>query len=155
MSFRILGLSPSPFRHLYGLPDAELARHGAKRYVADECPGFPDRIELRDAEVGESLILVNFVHQPADTPYRSAHAIFVREGAEKTYDRVDEVPESIARRLISLRGFNQDGMMLQADVLKGVELAQAIPGFFQNPGIAYLHAHNAKQGCYAARIERA
>ena len=80
MSFRITGLSPRPFQHLFALSDEELARHSARRYVADAKPGFPDRIELRDAEPGETLILVNYVHQPADNPYRASHAIFVREG---------------------------------------------------------------------------
>ena len=93
MAYRITGLSSETFRHLYGLCDRELARRGGKRYIADKQPGFPDRIEMRDASVGETLLLLNHVCQPAETPYRASHAIFVREGAENTYDRVDEVPE--------------------------------------------------------------
>ena len=57
MAFRITGLSAEPFRHLYGLSDRELALRGVKRYVADRSPGFPDRIEMRDAAVGEKLLL--------------------------------------------------------------------------------------------------
>lgn len=93
MSFRITGLSPEPFRHLFGLPDEELARRGAHRHVADTKPGFPDRIEMRDVEPGETLLLLNHECHPALTPYRATHAIFVREGATATYDRVGEVPE--------------------------------------------------------------
>ena len=48
MAFRVSGLSPEPFRHLYGQSDAELAKHGAKRYVVDTPTGYPDRIEMRD-----------------------------------------------------------------------------------------------------------
>ena len=81
MSFRIQGLSPAPFVDLYGLPEAELAARGAIRYVVDKTPGFPDRVELCDASPGQSVLLVNHVSQPADTPYRASHAIFVREGA--------------------------------------------------------------------------
>src|SRR4029078_1428642 len=40
MAFRISGLSAEPFRHLYGLSDAELARRGVKRYVVDERVGY-------------------------------------------------------------------------------------------------------------------
>ena len=83
MSFRITRLSPDPFRHLLGLTDDELAKQGAKRYVADAAPGYPDRIDLRDAEPGETVILLNYVHQPADTAYHASHAIFVREGADR------------------------------------------------------------------------
>jgi hypothetical protein len=155
MSFRITGLSPAPFRHLFGLSDAALAAHGARRYVADEQPGFPDRIELCDAALGETLLLVNHVHQPAETPYRASHAIFVREGAEAAYDRVDEVPEVLQRRTISLRGFDAAHFMIDGDLVDGRELAGLITRFLSNPDVAYLHAHYAKRGCYAARIDRA
>ncbi|MEJ1938605.1 DUF1203 domain-containing protein, partial [Nostoc sp. NIES-2111] len=80
MAFRITGLSPEPFRHLFGLSDDDLMRHGVKRYVVDTSPGYPDRIEMRDAAPGETVLLLNHVCQPADTPYRASHAIFVREG---------------------------------------------------------------------------
>ncbi len=154
MTFRIRGLSPEPFRHLYGLSDDALASHGARRVTADASHGFPDRIEMRDARVGETLLLVNHEHHAVATPYRSSYAIYVLEGSEKTYDRVDEIPEVLARRLISLRGFSADGTLLSADVINGTELRPAIATFFKNPAISYLHAHNAKAGCYAGRIDR-
>jgi hypothetical protein len=155
MSFRITGLSPEPFRPLFGLTDEELAKHGAKRYVADAKLGFPDRIEVRDAEPGETLLLVNHIHQPADTPYRASHAIFVREGAAAAYDRIDEIPEVLRVRSISLRAFDANHMMIDADLVDGRALESLIERFFANPDTAYLHAHYAKRGCYAARIDRA
>ena len=154
MSFRITGLSPEPFRHLFGLSDEELAARGVKRYVADSKPGFPDRIELRDAEPGESLRLLNYTHQPAESPYRSSHAVFVREGAEAAYDRVGEVPEVMRVRLLSLRAFDADDFIIDADVVDGREAKRAIERLLADPRVAYLHAHYAKQGCYAARIDR-
>ena len=135
--------------------DEDLARHGGRRYVADRKPGFPDRIEVRDAEPGESLLLVNYVHQPANTPYRASHAIFAREGATETYDRVDEVPEVMRVRPISLRAFDQANLMVDADLVEGRALEDLIARFLSNPQVVYLHAHYAKRGCYAARIERA
>jgi hypothetical protein len=155
MSFRITGLSPDDFRHLYGLSDQELARRGVKRYIADKQPGFPDRIEMRDASVGEKLLLLNHVCQPAETPYRASHAIFVREGAEKAYDRVDQVPEVMRTRLLSLRAYDAQGMMLDADVVDGKDIESVIARFFMSPHMAYIHAHNAKRGCYSGRIDRA
>jgi Protein of unknown function (DUF1203) len=155
MSFRITGLSPEPFQHLYGLSEEELARHGVKRYVADEKPGFPDRIEMKDAEPGQTMLLINHVSQPADTPYHARHAIFVREGARQTYDRIGEIPEVMRCRLLSLRAFDEVGMMLDADVLDGANIEDAIERFFANPDVAYIHVHNAKRGCYSGRIDRA
>ncbi len=154
MSFRITGLSPEPFRHLYGLSEPDLAAHGATRVVADKTPGFPDRIEVRDAAPGETLLLVNHVHQPAATPYRASHAIFVREGAEVAFDAVDVVPEAIRRRPISLRGFDSTGNMVDAALVDGAALPDAIATMFAGPA-AFLHAHYAVRGCYAALVERA
>lgn len=155
MSFRILGLSPAPFRHLFHRTDAELAAFGAVRHVADARPGYPDRVELRDAEPGEALLLVNWMHQPAPTPYRASHAIYVREGAERPYDQVDEVPAVFRARTISLRAFDAGDMMVDADLAEGRDVESAIVRLLREPRVAYLHAHYAKRGCYAARIERA
>jgi hypothetical protein len=155
MPFRITGLSSAPFQPLFGLSDAELAQRGVKRYVADKKPGFPDRIEMRDAEPGEALLLLNHICQPADTPYRATHAIFVREGATQTFDAVDQVPEVMRMRLLSLRAYDAGGMMLDADVVEGVEVEPIIERLFANPAVSYIHVHNAKRGCYSGRIDRA
>jgi hypothetical protein len=153
MSFRITGLAPEQFAHLWGLDEAGLAAHRAVRVVADEEPGFPDRIGMRDARVGETLILVNYEHLPVASPYRASHAIYVAEGAEQ-FDAVDEVPLVLRRRLISLRAYDAAGMMRDADVLEGEWLVEAIERMFGDPKVAFLHAHNARPGCFAAGIQR-
>ena len=155
MSFRITGLDPAPFAPLFGLPDAELARRGVRRMVVDAKPGFPDRIELRDLDPGETALLLNHVHQPADTPYRASHAIFVREGAASAFDAIDQIPEALACRPLSLRAFDADHMMVDADLVDGRAAAGTIERMLGDPRVAYLHAHYAKRGCYAARIDRA
>ena len=155
MSFRITGLSPEPFRDLFGLPDDQLARRGIRRYRVDAKPGFPDRIEMREAEPGETVLLLNHICQPAQTPYFATHAIYVREGASQVYDRIGEVPQVMRSRLLSLRAYDEAGMMLDADVVDGAALEPVIARLFANPGVSYIHAHNAKRGCYAARIDRA
>ncbi len=155
MNFRIIGLSPEPFQHLYGLSDAELAKQKVKRYVADEKPGFPCRVEMRDAEPGEMLLLLNHTCQPADTPYRASHAIFVCEGATKTFDQVNQVPEVMRVRLLSLRAYDAEGMMLDADVTEGADIEALIARLFANRNVNYIHVHNAKRGCYSGRIDRA
>lgn len=155
MSFRITGLDPAPFRHLYGKPDAVLAAHGVQRCVADATPGFPDRVELRDAEIGQTLLLLNYTHQPAANAYRASHAIFVREGASAAYDAVAKIPLPLRVRPISLRAFDARHDMIDAELVEGGLLDGAITRLLSNQAVAYLHAHYAKRGCYAARIERA
>src|SRR5438046_165555 len=70
MAYVVTGLPVDEFRPLFGLSDAELAARGIVRHTADEPVGFPCRITLEDAPVGETLLLLNYEHQPADTPYR-------------------------------------------------------------------------------------
>jgi len=155
MGFRISGLSPEPFRHLYGLGDADLAERGVVRRIADPNPGYPDRIEMRDAAIGEPLLLLNHVCQPARTPYRASHAIFIREGATRAYAEVDQVPDVMRRRVLSLRAYDEAGMMLDADLVDGADVERLISRFLAMPDVAYIHAHNAKPGCYSGRIDRA
>ena len=155
MTYRILGLDPAPFTHLYRKSDEALLALGARRMIADSKPGYPDRVELRDAEPGEPLILLNFEHQAAATPYRSAHAIFVIEGAATRFDRIGELPPTMATRPMSLRAFDAEGMMTDAGLASGAEVEPLIERLLAAPEAAYLHAHYASRGCYAARIERA
>jgi uncharacterized protein DUF1203 len=155
MTFRITGLAPEPFRPLFALDDAELTARGIERCVADAKPGFPCRVSLVDAEPGERVLLLNYTHQPAATPYRASHAIFVREAATAAYDAVDEVPPVLRVRPLSLRAFDRSGMMVDADLVQGGEIEALIARLLANPAADYVQAHYAKRGCYAARIDRA
>ena len=155
MSFQILGLSGTSFIELYGLSDAELATRNAKRYVADANPGFPDRVELRDVEVGEPLILVHHEHQAGATPYRASHAIFVREGAVEPSIVVNQIPKVLRTRVISARAFNAEHWMVDADLCAGSDLEGVIERLLAKKEVDYLQLHFAKYGCYAARVQRA
>jgi hypothetical protein len=46
-------------------------------------------------------------------------------------------------------------MMRDADLAEGDALEPAIKRLLGDDRVAYLQAHYAKRGCYAARIERA
>ena len=155
MDFRIKGLSPEPFRPLFGLPDAELAARGIVRRNVDSSPGYPDRVELRDAEPGENVLLLNYEHQPAASPYRSRHAIYVLENAGEAFDRVNEVPPVMRPRMLALRGFDDRDMIVDADLVDGRSVESLIERLLGDKRVAYIHAHYAKFGCYSARIERA
>jgi hypothetical protein len=137
------------------LSDAELAARGVERCAVTSTPGFPDRIEMRDMLPGETALLLNFTHQPAATPYRASHAIFVREGAVCGYDAIDEVPEVLLRRALSLRAFDDSHMMRDAVLVTDREAIHgAIETLLGDARTHYIQAHYAQRGCYAARIAR-
>ena len=100
------------------------------------------------------MLLVNFEHLPVDSPYRSSHAIFVREHAHQCRPYDNEIPESLAIRLLSVRAFDDAGMLIDADVVHGSECESVIERLLDRPETAFLHLHNAKPGCYAARVDR-
>jgi hypothetical protein len=137
------------------MSEAELIQQGARSYVADKPIGFPDRISLKDAAPGNRVLLVNYIYQPANTPYRGTHAIYVNEAADKPFDAIDEVPSALRARLLSLRAFDADHMMIDADIIEGANIEQLIARQFREGRTAYLQAHFARQGCFAARIDRA
>ena len=153
MSFRITGLDPAPYLNLFALGGAALAARGVARVCVDEKPGAPCRISLDDAEVGEGVLLLSYDHQPADTPYRQQGPIFVRDTSAR-FDVVGRVPPAMAGRMLSLRGFSADHMMIEADLIDGGEAAAMIERFFANPAMDYIHAHYARRGCFAAHVAR-
>ena len=155
MDFRIKGLPAAEFGHLFGLSEARLQELGVRRSRVEAPNAAPDRISLRDADPGETVLLLNYEHQSADSPYRSRHAIYVIEGEQRTFDAVNDVPDVMRRRLLSLRAFDAQGTMVDADVVDGRDVEPLIERLLANPMAAYVHAHYAKRGCYAARIERA
>jgi hypothetical protein len=154
MSFRAFGLKPSQFEPLFALDDAALAARGMRRVTADTKPGYPCRISLEDAEPGERLILLPFEHHDARSPYRASGPIFVREAADVPFDAVDAVPPVLRGRLLSLRAYDDAGIMLDAEVVDGDLVEDAIARLFADAAVGYIHVHNAKRGCYACRIER-
>ncbi len=118
-----------------------------------EKPGFPCRVSLTDRDIGETVLLLNHVSHDVAGPYRASHAIFVTEGVEAAAEYIDEVPPAFAR-VLSLRGFDAEGMMVDAVLTQPGEADAGIRRLFENPAIEMIHAHNATRGCFAAKIER-
>jgi hypothetical protein len=154
MTYRITGLDPEPFRPLFALSDQELERRGMRRMTVTD-RGFPCRVSLIDRPIGEQVILLNHVSHDVANPYRASHAIFVTEGEDRAAEYVDEVPPVFEKRVLSLRGFDADGMMAEAMLTQPGEADAGIRKLFANPEIQTIHAHNATRGCFAAKIERA
>jgi hypothetical protein len=153
--FQLSGIDHQPFEHLFLLSDEQLHELGAMRRVATEAPGFPCRISLEDAQVGEELLLLPYLHQPAASPYRASGPIFVRRGVQRRVLAVGEVPPYVTRRLISLRAYDSAHMLVAATVCEGEVVASEIERAFDDAAVAYIHLHNAKQGCFSCLAERA
>ena len=154
MTYRIRGLDPAPFQPLFAMPDQELEKRGVMRMTVTAKPSFPCRVTLEDRDIGERVLLLNHVSHDVANAYRASHAIFVSEGADEAAEFVDEIPPVLATRILSLRGFDDQGFMADALLTQPGEIEKGIRRLFANPDIATIHAHNATRGCFAAKIER-
>jgi hypothetical protein len=156
MDFRFSGLPLKPFKAVFTLSDEELLARGMRRYIADSKPGFPCRVTLEDAEPGEPVILLSYAHQPASTsPYQAQGPIFVRQAAKESYNRMTEIPPVLSGRLLSLRGYDKDDLIVEAEVVDGGDLPGELSKFFDNDAVTYIHIHYARRGCFACRVDHA
>jgi hypothetical protein len=154
MTYRITGIDPAPYYHLYGLSDEVLAERNIVRMTVTKKRSFPCRVSLTDREIGERVLLLNHVSHDVANPYRASHAIFVTEGVARAAEFIDQIPPVFGARVLSLRGFDAEGMMTDAILTQPGEAEAGIRKLFENPEIATIHAHNATRGCFAAKIER-
>lgn len=153
MAYHISGLAPDSFAPLFNLDATGLAALRAERVTVTSKPGFPCRISLTDAEPGEEVILLHHVSHDVETPYRSAYAIYVRQGVAQT-SYTDTLPPVLCGRPIALRGFDASGQLRAASLAVTGNADAAIRDLFSIDHIAYIHAHNAAHGCFAARVDR-
>jgi len=153
-TFRLVGLAAENFEPFFAMSDAELAALGARRVVADAPVGFPCRVSLADAEPGDELLLLPFEHLSTRSPYRASGPVFVRRGARRAVLAPGEIPPYVTRRLMSVRAYDAQDMMVDAEVCEGRDVRGVIDRMTADAAVAFIHLHNAKRGCFSCRMER-
>lgn len=154
-NFKIKPLNHEEFLGFFDLTNQELEKIDAIKMRVDKFPGFPCRISLEDAEIGEEVILLPYKHHKTNSPYQSSGPIFIRKRANTPIFENNEIPTIFNHRLLSLRSYDENGMMKQAIVIEGSSLKEEIIRTFENEKIDYIHIHNAKPGCFACLVQRA
>ncbi len=141
MDFHITGLKAELFEHLFGMNDAALAARGVERVRVTEPNAAPCRVSLMDIAPGGSALLLNWEHQPAANPYRSRHAIFVEDGAAEVRRAINEIPDPLRIRPLSLRAFDADHRMVDAELAQGEALASVLVPILARDDTAYVQIH--------------
>jgi hypothetical protein len=154
MNYQLRGLEPAPFEKLFDLDDAELAGLGMRRMRSDQPVGFPCRVSLEDAPVGEEVLLLPFTHQDSSSPYRASGPIFVRRG-QAAARIVNALPTYLTLRPLSVRAYDAADEMVDAEVVDGTAAEPLIQRYLARTDVAYLHIHFARRGCFACRVDRA
>ena len=151
MSFQIHAMSQDAVSHAQTVRSGDPA---PMEITVDASPGYPCRVSLEDAQIGERVTLFHHCHLPANSPFRASHAIYVRHGAEEAKLAPGEVPDMLRSRMISLRAFDEASMMRDATLVEGKSLETALTDVFTDPEIAFVHLHFAAPGCFAAHVSR-
>jgi Protein of unknown function (DUF1203) len=154
-NFQLVALDATQFTPLFEKKDKDLEALGAHRMIVTEKPGTPCRVSLADAEIGEEVLLMPYIHHATHSPYQSSGPIFVRKNVATATANVNEIPLMFHHRLLSLRGYDENAMMIEAIVVEGKDLADSISDVFDNASVAYIHIHNARPGCYNCLVKRA
>ncbi len=154
MDFKIKSLDDKEFSEYFNWDDIELKKIGATRVTVDKFPGFPCRVSLEDAQIGEEVILLPNQHHKTTSPYQASGPIFVRKIAKTQLLNANEIPKMFNHRFLSLRGYDKNGIMKEASVTEGTILKEQIIKTFENEEISYIHIHNARPGCYNCVVER-
>jgi hypothetical protein len=132
----------------------KLRANGGIRYVADSVPGYPCRQCLRDADIGEALILVSHDPFTTDSPYRSASPIFLHEAPCAPPANLHELPDQLTVRQLSVRAFDGNTLIRDAAVIDGIDLDTQLRRFFDDSDTSFVEIHNASRGCWATTVQR-
>ncbi|MFU1479437.1 DUF1203 domain-containing protein [Roseovarius sp. C7] len=151
MPFQITALPRARFAPLFALSDTELAEQTIHRITADTDHGYPCRISLTDARAGETLLLLNYRHLDIASPFAASHAIYLRETAAEAHPPPGELPQALASRHLSLRGFDAEGLLQAAELAPGRDCTEALTAMVTRADIAFVDLHYAAPGCFAAR----
>ena len=153
-NFKLAALADAYFTPLFLLGEEALQKLGAVKMTVDEYPGFPCRVSLEDAQIGEEVILLPYQHHRTNSPYQASGPIYARRGVETKQLDLNEIPKMLLHRLLSLRAYDENGMMVNASVVEGSVLKEALHKCLENLKVEYIHIHNAKQGCYNCLVVR-
>jgi hypothetical protein len=125
---------------------------GAVRVRVDKPNSFPCRRCLQDGEPGETMVLLSYDPFVGRSPYSGPGPIYVHDRDCAPFDG-EGLPDQLTRRLLSVRAYDERHMLLDAEVIDGTELRDTAQRLLHED-CSYLHVHNARPGCFAARIDR-
>jgi hypothetical protein len=154
IDFQLQALPEATFASYFKASPEQLRLEKAWMVMADANLGYPCRVSLRDAEIGEKLLAISHTHLATTSPYHACGPIFVREQAVQAVPATNEIPMMFRHRKLSVRAYDQQAMMIDAMVCDGNSLQQTIRALFSNESSSYLHIHNAAPGCFNCSVLR-
>jgi hypothetical protein len=91
---------------------------------------------------------------PSPSPYTGPGPIYVHRSECAHYQCDGSVPEQQRRRLVAVRAYDVENMMVGFAVVKGEELGVKAGELLEDEEVKFLHVYYAGPGCFAVRIDR-
>lgn len=155
INFKFYSLDKKQFDEFFEMSKNELDKLNIRKIIVEEKPGYPCRVSLQDAEIGEEVLLMSYNHIINKSLFDSKGPIFIRKNAQNKEFKVNEIPLMFNHRILSLRGYDIDYMMIYAATIKGSVLKETINTAFENEKVNFIHIHNSSPGCYNCLVKRA
>lgn len=154
IDFQIKGLDRDQFLPYFDMSESELGSAGVYLFQADKSPFYPCRVSLVDAEPGEQVLALSYRHLNVSSPYNATGPIFIRANAIECRPEVNEVPEMLRHRQLSVRGYSGAHRMIEADTAEGRQIETVLTRQFHNEHVKYIQIHNAGPGCFNCSVTR-
>lgn len=124
------------------------------RQVIADAP-YPCRRCLSNAVVGDRLQLLPYDPFTVESPYAGDGPVFVHaDGCQSSHLAPGELSEQVHGRVLSVRSYDRDAMMLAAEMVPGERLGECATRLLERPA-AFLHVYFAGPGCFAFRVDAA
>jgi len=153
INFKISAID-NTYNSLFKRTTEELAKKNMVKMRVNSNPGFPCRVSLEDALIGEEVLLLPFEYHKTTSPYKASGPVFIRKNAVKANLAVNEIPTMLFKRQQTLRVYDTNGMMIAAKSSRTDDIRKEIETLFMNPKASYIQVHNTNPGCYNCQVDR-
>jgi hypothetical protein len=135
---------------------SDLFGHQALRPIrVDDSPGYPCRVCLRDAAVGDEVFLIAHRASPVEHPHSVVGPVYIHAHACAPWAAAGSLPPVVRTRRLAVRAYDSGGDLIACELAEGAAVEAAITRLFEDSRAAALHLHFARAGCFACRLERA
>ncbi len=118
--------------------------------------GAPCRHCLRDAAIGDELLLGSYLMPRPQGIYWTPSPIFVHATPCEQFARLNEVAPIVRDRLVSVRAYDGDDQCIYelGHAGDGNAIDAPLLRALDDPRTAFVNIHTAKPGCMLCRVER-
>jgi hypothetical protein len=122
--------------------------------VNESAKGTPLRCCLREAEVGEEVVLIAYQPARLGGPYMEVGPVFIHAERCDGYKTSGSYPEGFRHRQLLFRAYDIEGTQVDNKIADGIDAEAAIADLFSMSRVADVHARNVLAGCFMFKVHR-